>query len=192
MTNKIANPNHPILELFQQRWSPRSFADKPVAKETLLSLLEAARWTASSRNEQPWRFIITTKDNPAEYKKLLACINETNQVWAKNAPVLLLAITKTHFSSTGTLNKYAFYDVGAAVTNLIMQATAMDLYAHQIGSYSAEKAHQTYNLSDDYQPVVAVALGYLGQPEALPDSLHTKEVAPRERKPLDELVLSDL
>src|SRR5690606_38745884 len=89
-TIKHATPNHPIHELLARRWSPYAFADRPVSKEDLQSLFEAARWAPSSSNEQPWSYIVATRDEPQECARLLSCLVEGNQAWAQAAPVLAI------------------------------------------------------------------------------------------------------
>src|SRR5947207_1756329 len=95
--HKQAAAGHPIHELIAQRWSPYGFADRPVSKQDLCSLFEAARWAPSSYNEQPWSYLVATKDNPEEYAKVLSCLVEGNQAWAKAVPVLALGCTSLNF-----------------------------------------------------------------------------------------------
>ena len=92
MTMRVTT-DHPVHDLIAARWSPYAFSDRPVAKEDLLSLFEAARWAPSSYNEQPWSYLLATKDEPREFERMLSCLVEGNQVWAKAAPVLALACT---------------------------------------------------------------------------------------------------
>ncbi|MGI9175564.1 MAG: nitroreductase family protein [Rhodothermales bacterium] len=102
---KAATPHHDILDTLKHRWSPRAFSDRPVEEEKLRSLLEAARWAASSYNEQPWRFVLATKAGPAAYERLLGCLNENNQKWARTAPVLVLSFAKKTFSKGDKVNR---------------------------------------------------------------------------------------
>lgn len=192
MTDKTAQADHPILEPIRQRWSPRAFADRPVAAETLLSVLEAARWAASSGNEQPWRFIVATKGEPQGYLKLLACLKEKNRSWAGAAPVLMLALAKGHFrDDPAGLNRHAWHDVGQAVATLSLQATALGLYVHPMAGFYPERVREAYAVPAAFEPVTALALGYLGNPETLPEDLRRREEAPRRRKPLSELVFAE-
>jgi nitroreductase len=117
---KPSNSQYPIHQLLQQRWSPLAFSNKPIAAETICSLLEAARWTASCYNEQPWHFIVAIQENPTQFNQLLSCLVEANQVWAKHAPVLMIAVAKLNFENekNGNPNCHAIYDVGAAVCSL--------------------------------------------------------------------------
>ncbi len=181
--------DHPIHELLQKRWSPRAFSAQPITEEMIMTLFEAARWAASSGNEQPWRFIYATQAQPERFHALLACLNEGNQVWAKAAPVLILTLVKTRSARSGRPNRYAWHDLGLAIGNLTVQASALGLYVHQMGGFSAEKARAAFALPDDIEPVTVIAVGYLGDPNTLPADLRERELAPQQRKPLAELIL---
>src|SRR5438067_11420928 len=109
---KPAPAEHPIHELIARRWSPRLFSDRAVEPEKLRSVLEAARWAPSSFNEQPWSFIVATKDDPAEYERLLGCLVEFNQGWAKAAPVLFISVASLRFSRNQKENRHGMHDVG--------------------------------------------------------------------------------
>src|SRR5215212_3506304 len=187
---RLRDAAHPIHDLLQKRWSPRAFADRAVEREKLLSLLEAARWAPSSNNEQPWHYIVATKDEPEEFGRLLACLVEKNQSWAKAAPVLMLSVASTVFSRNGKPNRHALHDTGQAVAGLTVQATALGLYVHQMAGFSVEKARETYNLPPTVEPVAAIALGYLGDPSTLPEDLREREVALSTRKPIGEFVFT--
>lgn len=187
MLEKPAEAEYPVHELILKRWSPRAFADRPVEPEKLLSLLEAARWAPSSYNQQPWNFILATKDNPDEYNRLLSVLIEFNQSWAKTAPILLLAVAKRHFDD-GKPNRHALHDVGLALENLVLQATALDLFVHQAAGFDVDKARAVYQIPEEYEPATAVVIGYAGDPEVLSEKLRERELAPRTRKPLQDFV----
>lgn len=189
-TDKLADNQYPINDLLRQRWSPLAFADKMVEPEKLHSVLEAARWAASSYNEQPWSFIIATKENPVEFERLLGCLAEGNQEWAKNAPVLIISVAKLYFERNGVENRHAFHDVGAAVADLSLQATECGLFLHQMAGFDVPLTRQTYNIPEGYEPVTAIALGYLGDAQTLSERLLHRELAPRTRKPLEDFVFS--
>ncbi len=179
-----------LHELIRKRWSPRVFAARPVAEETILTLLEAARWAASSGNGQPWRFIYATQAQNERFRKLFDCLNEGNQEWAGTAQVLILTLAKTRSERSGRPNRWALYDLGLAVGNLTTQASALDLYVRNMAGFSAEKARQHFDLPDDIEPVTMIAAGYLGDLDQLPEDLKQRELAPRQRKPLAELILN--
>lgn len=187
---KPAETAYPIQDLLRRRWSPRAFANQPVEPEQLCSLLEAARWAPSSFNEQPWSYIVATQDSPAEYDRLLSCLAEGNQQWAQSAPVLMLSVAKLYFERNGKENRHAFHDVGLSSENLVIQATALGLFVHQMAGFDVDKARQLYGIPDRYEPVAAFALGYPGDPASLPDNLREREQAPRTRKLLDTFVFS--
>ncbi len=174
-----------------QRWSPRSFADKGVDKETLRSLFEAARWSASSRNEQPWRFVVATQDKPQGHSALADVLVPSNRRWAVKAPVLILGIARLDFEYNGKPNGHARYDLGAAVTSMLVEATARGLSAHQMAGFDAQKARQTYQIPENFEPVVVVALGHAGAAEALPEELAEREKAPRSRLEQDAIIFED-
>ncbi len=129
---KPADAQYPIHDLIKRRWSPRAFSDRPVERDILRSLLEAARWAPSSNNEQPWNFIVATKDDQAEFSRLLSCLVEGNSLWAQHAPVLMVSVARMSFEDDGKPNRHAFHDVGQAVANLIVQATTLGLMVHQM------------------------------------------------------------
>jgi nitroreductase len=190
MMEKPADTAYPIHDLLKRRWSPRAFSDKPVEPETLRSLWEAARWAPSCFNEQPWYFLVATTQDRAEYDRLLACLNEGNAAWAKHAPVLMVSVARTAFQGDGGPNRHALHDVGQAVAGLTLEATALGLFVHQMAGFSPEKVRQAYGVPEGFEPVAAIALGYPGDPAALPEKLRERQVAPRSRKPLQDFVFS--
>ncbi len=187
---KPAQTQYPIDELLANRWSPVAFDSRMVEPEKIGSLLEAARWAASCFNEQPWLFIIATKDNVEEYNKLLSCIVEANQKWAKNAPVLMISVAKLYFERNNKPNRHAFHDVGLAASNLTIQAESMGLRVHQMAGFDADKAKEVYQIPQRFEPVAAIALGYPGDANQLETNLQQRELSPRSRKPLTEFVFS--
>ncbi len=188
--HKLAETTHEIHALLRERWSPRAFADRMVEPEKLRSLLEAARWAPSSFNEQPWSFIIATKESPSEYERLLSCLVEGNVRWAQHAPVLMLSVAKLAFERNQKPNRHAFHDVGLAVENLVIQATALGLAVHQMAGFHVDKARELFSIPDGHEPVAALVLGFPGDPAGLPEDLRERERAPRTRKPLESFVFS--
>lgn len=187
---KLAETRYPIHELLRERWSPRAFADRMVEPEKLRSLLEAARWAPSSFNEQPWSFIVATKEHPGEYERLLSCLVEGNVRWAQHAPVLMLSVAKLAFERNGKPNRHAFHDVGLAVENLVIQATVLGLAVHQMAGFHVDKARELFSIPDGHEPVAALVLGFPGDPAGLPEDLRERELAPRIRKPLESFVFT--
>ena len=190
MLENLVDAEYTVHDFIRGRWSPRAFSNRTVERDKLLVLLEASRWAASSYNEQPWSFIVATKENQSEYDDLLSCLVEFNQAWAQTAPVLMLSVAKLHFEQNGQDNRHAFHDVGAAACNLSIQAIALDLFVHQMAGFDRGKARSLFGIPKDWEPVAMMAVGYLGDPQALPQSLREKELASRTRKPLTEFVFS--
>ncbi len=188
--DNLAHTDHPIHDLLKKRWSPLAFADRPVPADLLRRLLEAARWAPSSYNEQPWAFIVASKDKPVEFKKLLGCLVPGNQAWAHAAPILMLTVAHQKFVKNNKPNRHAFHDVGLAMGNLCAEATANGLYVHQMAGIEVEKARTEYVIPPDWEAVAGAAIGYHGDPSGLPENLQAREKAERTRKPLREFVYS--
>lgn len=183
-----ADIHYPIQEHIAKRWSPRAFSDQPVSQDALHSLLEAARWAPSCFNEQPWGFLVATKDEPEAFKKMLDCLMEGNQVWAGSAPVLMLTVARCHFSRNDKPNRHAGHDLGLAVGQMGIQAQSMGLYMHQMGGIFFDKIREVYNIPDSCEPLTGIAIGYLGDSQALPEHLAEREAAPRTRHAQDQFV----
>jgi len=188
---KVPDTSADVLAPIRDRWSPRSFTAQPVEPEKLRALFEAARWAASSRNQQPWRFVVGQQGDDGVYDKLFDALAEFNQQWA-TAPVLFLVVGKTHFDpeNSGKENWHYAYDTGQAMGQLAVQATALGLHLHQMGGFSRTQVREQLHLPDAYHPIAVVALGYRGNAHDVPDDLLTEELAKRERKPLGELVFA--
>jgi nitroreductase len=185
---KPAETQYPIEEILRRRWSPRAFSDRLVEPEKLQSLFEAARWAASSFNEQPWNFIVATKRNPEDHARLLGCLVEGNQRWAHAAPVLMVSVAKLNFDKTGKPNRHAFHDVGLAVQNMIIEATALGLCVHQMAGFSSQKVREIYGVPDGFEPVAAIAIGYGLAADELPEAFREFELGARRRKPVSSFV----
>jgi nitroreductase len=185
---KPAQPDHPIHDLLRRRWSPRAFDSRPVEPALLRSLLEAARWAPSSSNEQPWHFLVATKERPEEFQRLLGCLMEGNVRWVRHAPVLLITVTRLRFEEDQSPNRHAFHDIGLAVANLTVEAMARGVFVHQMAGLFPDKVKELYGLPEGFEAVTAVALGYPGDPATLPDNLRQREMAGRSRKPLSSFV----
>ncbi|HEX7720518.1 MAG TPA: nitroreductase family protein [Pyrinomonadaceae bacterium] len=185
---KLAPTDYPIEEILRRRWSPRAFSDRNVEAEKLLSLFEAARWAPSSFNEQPWSFILATKETPAEHAQLVNCLVEKNQQWARLAPVLMVSVARLNFEKTGKPNRHAFHDVGLAMGNLLVEATALGLFVHQMAGFSVDKVREAYQVPEGFEPVAAIAIGYPAEPEVLLETFREQETGPRKRKPIGSFV----
>lgn len=187
---KLADTLPSVHELIRSRWSPRSFSPRTVSNEDLKTILEAARWAASSYNEQPWRFFVARRSDAAAYDKLLQLLVPANQSWAKTAPVLMVMAAKRTFSRNGSPNYYALHDAGQALAHLFLQATALGLHAHGMAGFDRDRARKDLHIPDDYELAAAVALGYLGPPDQLNEQQRQAELARRQRKPLNEIVFA--
>jgi nitroreductase len=179
-----------VDDLIRRRWSPRTYADKEIPAAELERLFEAARWAASSSNEQPWRFLVGRRGDET-YQKIFNALVEFNQSWAKSAPVLVLSVAKKSFSAKGTPNAYGMHDTGAATATLALQATADGLHTHSMAGFDREQARASFAIPSDYEIGAVTAIGYFGDPTSLPEHLQKMEVSPRQRKPLEEFVFSD-
>lgn len=188
---KKVSPDHPVHELVANRWSPYGFAEKPVTDGDLRLLFEAARWAASSYNEQPWRFLIATKAQPKAFQKMLSCLVEANQAWACAAPVLAIGCTQLNFSRNQKPNAAAIHDLGLASANLTFQATALGLCVHQMIGIYPDRVRTEYELPSEIQAVTGLAIGYAADREGLPEELRERDRAPRTRKPLAEIAFAD-
>jgi len=187
---RLNNTDHPVNDLIAMRWSPRAFAARMVEAEDLRILLEAARWAPSSSNEQPWSFIIATKDEPVDYDRLLTCLVERNQTWARSAPVLMISVAAMHFRRNNSPNRHALYDVGQSVAYMTLQATSMHLYMHQMAGFSADTARKTLEVPPTHEPVSAIALGYLGDTQQLPEDFRQRETTPSTRYATKDFVFA--
>lgn len=187
----MTTPDHTIHELIRARWSPRAFATRPVEAEKVAQLLEAARWAASSYNDQPWQFIVTTAARQAGYGKLMSCLVPDNQSWAATAPVLILTVARLAFEHNGKPNRHAIYDLGQAVGTLLVQATALGLHAHQMAGFDAELARRLFRIPAGHEPMAVAAVGYLGDAARLPPGVEEKDPATRERKAVAEFAFLD-
>ena len=185
-----ASTDHRVHELIVKRWSPYSFDRRSVTDEDLCSLFEAARWAPSSYNEQPWSYIVARKENAKEFERLLSCLVEANQVWAKAAPVLALGIATLRFVRNDKPNRAAIHDLGLAAGNLVLEATARGLFIHQMIGILPDKAREIYEIPEGYETMTGIAIGYAGDPNALPEELRERDLVRRPRKPLKEFLFS--
>ncbi len=190
MSIKHAATDHPILKLLSERWSPYGFEDRPVPEADLRSLFEAARWAASSYNEQPWVYLVATRENSPEFGRLLSCLVEANQAWAKAAPVLVLGVVSLRFARNQKDNRAAVHDLGLAAGNLVVEATARGLSVHQMIGILPDKARELYQIPEHFEAWTALAIGYKADPAALPDALRERDLTPRQRKPLGKFVFT--
>ncbi|MBW2543029.1 MAG: nitroreductase family protein [Deltaproteobacteria bacterium] len=185
---KHAVTEYPVQDFIARRWSPYGFANREVSEADLRSLFEAARWAASSFNEQPWSYIVATRAQETEFSRLLSCLVEANQEWAKAAPILALGVTTHQFARNGKPNRVALHDLGLATGNLVAEATARGLSVHQMGGILQDRAREIYGIPDGSEAVTGMAIGYASDPDSLPEEIRRRDLSPRTRKPQREFV----
>ena len=187
---KPAQTDSPVHDLIRNRWSPRAFDERTVPHDVLRSLFEAARWAPSSFNEQPWVYLVAAREDKENFAKTLGVLVEFNANWAKNAPVLAVAVAELAFANNNSPNRNAQYDTGAASALLSLEATARGLAVHQMAGFDAEKARRAFAIPAGWEPIAAIAIGYPGNPDSLPQPLRERELAPRTRKPVAAFVMA--
>ena len=190
--NKLKQaPVEGMLPVIASRWSPRAFKETPVSANDLKIIFEAARWTASSSNGQPWRFLVGVKGSET-HKKIFDTLVGFNQSWAGKAGALILGISRLK-DDKGNPNNYALYDLGQSAVSLVLQATALGLMAHSMAGFDHAAAIEAFNLGEDYAIGAVIAVGHQDAPDALAnEQLREREIAPRQRKPLSEIALLSL
>ncbi len=188
LSTRSAETSAPLLDVLAQRWSPRSYdTTAPVDEVKLVAALEAARWSPSANNSQPWRFIVARRGTTA-FDTIAANLMGFNQAWAGSAAVLIVALAEV-VDENGAERPWAKYDVGQAVAHLTVQAHHDGLHAHQMGGFVADGLRAAFDIDERFAPISVTALGVLGEPEALPEALREREVAPRRRVDLDDILL---
>jgi len=181
-----AKTDYPLMPQLAQRHSPRAFHhDATLTDEQLGSLLEAARWSASSGNSQPWRLFVAKRGEPL-FDSIVEALASGNQSWATHASALIVNVAKV-ITDEGTEEKWAVYDIGQAAAHLSIQATDMGLIVHQMGGFDRDALSRALTLDDAHQPWAVLAVGHQGDPALLPEKLQDREKNPRVRKPLDEI-----
>jgi nitroreductase len=178
-----------VLDIFLQRWSPRSFTDRAVSTADLKRIFEAARWMPSSSNEQPWRFIVGVKGTDT-FDKIASSLMGFNQAWAPKVAVLMLGVARTRFVKKDAPNYYALFDLGSASGAITLEAAALGISTHQMGGFDHETARKVLGIPEEYVLGSVMAMGYVGDPAALPEQYAKTETSPRSRKPLSEVVFS--
>ena len=170
MMENLAGDHGPSL--VKKQWIPKSFSDQMVEPEKLRILLEAAKYSPSFKNEQPWNFIIVTTEEADSYNSLLGCLADSNISWVRRAPVLMLSVARLNFESDGARNKHAFHDLRQAVSNIALRAKCLGLQLHQIAGFDAAMTRRRFQIPEAHNPVSVLVLGYpLNPPSARSDEL---------------------
>jgi nitroreductase len=177
-----------ILEIIQERWSPYAFSSTPVEEFKLKAMFEAASFAPSCNNEQPWLFVFSTQDEQKVFNDYVEFLSDGNKLWAKYAYALAISMAKKKFSHSGRPNRTALYDTGMAVSNLLLQATSLDVYVHQMAGFSVEKVKEYFKLGDDIEPIAMIAIGYMGDGSMLTPELLKRDEKRRPRKSVTEFV----
>ena len=175
-----------VLEIIKERWSPYAFSQHPVEEFKIKAMMEAAGHAPSCNNEQPWLFVYTTREDDKVFNDYLDFMVEGNKVWAKHAYAIIISLARTKFSYNGKPNRFALYDTGMAVTNLLLQGMAFDIHVHQMGGFSVEKVREYFKLGDDVEPIAMMAAGFLGDGADLPAEVLKKDENRRPRKPVND------
>ncbi len=184
MTDRTAKTAHPIAPLMAARHSPRAYASQTLTADQLSSILEAGTWAASCMNEQPWHFIVARREETEAFAKLLSLLGAGNQVWAKTAGALVITVARNIYAGNGSPNPVAYYDVGQAAANMVLQAASMGLACRQMRGFDVERSRTELGVPVNHDPVSAIAIGIPASPDVLPPEVAVKEGAPRARKPI--------
>jgi nitroreductase len=187
MMIKEATTTYPVHELVRKRWSARSFSEKPFTPEVVYTLIEAASWAPSSLNEQPWSYLYAFKGTPG-FDAIWSCLLPGNQPWTKEAAVLMVCLASKIFTKTGQVNRHYMHDCGMANATMLLQATSMGIYGHVMGGYDRQQTRTLFDLSEYEEDICFIALGYLDTPEKLAEPFKTRELTPRQRKPLEHML----
>jgi nitroreductase len=187
MFEKKASTQAEIADVLARRWSGRAYdPDRPVEREKLAALLEAACWSPSCFGDQPWRYLVWDRFADAErWRRAFDGLSEGNRAWAVRAPLLMLACADSLFGD-GRANRWGQYDTGAAGMSLSIQATALGLMVHQMGGFDAGKMRAEFAIPERYECMAMIAVGYQLPEDRIPDDLKPREYAPRIRRPLAE------
>jgi nitroreductase len=188
LLNKAASTAVPVHPLLAERWSPRGFdRAHELDDAAVTALLEAARWAPSAQNSQPWRFLVTRRGEE-DHRRLFAALSPGNKTWAGTASALVLVAART-VGDDGARQRFALYDTGQAVAALVTQAQADGLAVHQMGGFDVAAARAEFGLDDTLTPVVILAVGRRDAAADLPEPLAAREIAPRARRPISDLLL---
>jgi nitroreductase len=190
----LTNPvDHAVLESIRNRWSPYRFEPRAIEPEKLVRCFEAARWAASSFNDQPWNWLVATRDDTVEFERMIGCLMEANQTWSQNSGALVLTIVRTSFAHNQKPNRVALHDLGQAAAHLALQATAEGLQVHQMGGVDLNKVRDEYAIPEGFEPQTAIAIGYPDPSEPSDDTaigLRDRETGARQRKQLSDQVFT--
>jgi nitroreductase len=180
--------DHPIHPLIAGRWSGRAIdPTRPVPRAVLLPLLEAARWAPSAWNNQPWRFMVLTGEDPDALETARGALLPA-AAWARQAPVLILALSHKRYLRRLLPNPFHQYELGQSVAQMALQASVLGLVFHQLVSFRPRLLRRAFGIPRALRLLTLIAVGYPGALEALSPELQHAEQLPRRRAPLEALV----
>jgi nitroreductase len=190
--NKAKKPDltHSVQEIISGRWSPYAFDERLIDDAELLSLFEAARWAASAYNEQPWRFIVTARDEFEPFGEMLTCLVDANSTWAAHASALAIGVVSLNFAHNGQANAMAVHDLGLASATLTIEAAARGIQVHQMSGILPDQARELFNIPKDFAAVTALAIGYPGEAPDQGEGIRERDQMPRSRRPLAETLFT--
>ncbi|MCP5397176.1 MAG: nitroreductase family protein [Sphingomonadaceae bacterium] len=181
---------HPAVHpLITERWSPRSFDGSAMPQEDLEAIITAAGLAPSAYNVQPWTFIYAHHGDES-WDQLLGLLVEFNQGWAKDASVLLFAVSDTHSTGPDGIRKPNHshsFDTGSAWALMAMQAQHMGYHTHGMTGVDFPRAAAELGVPDDHRVEAAIAIGKRAPADRLPDGLREAE-AISGRKPVSEIM----
>jgi len=188
MLEKRAITEVDINDNLARRWSIRAFdPNKIVEKEKILAICEAARWSPSSGGDEPWNFIIFDRfREPDSFEKAIECLSDYNQIWVKNAPLLILTIARDKWRNSEEINRWSQHDTGAAAMSMYIQAVSLGLMAHPMGGFSVESVIKEFGIPPGFTPMAMIAIGYQGELDVLDEYNQKRETAPRKRRELQD------
>lgn len=182
---------NPVQDFIEARWSPVGFDGRAVPRAELLSIFEAARWAPSAFNEQPWRYIVASRENPETFEGILSCLVDANRAWARHTGAIALGVTALNFKRNGKPNAFARHDLGLASAQLSAEASARGVLVHQMAGILPDRARELYGIPEYFEAVTALALGYPGENAELAEEIRARDAQPRRRRPLAETLFTE-
>jgi len=176
--------------IFFRRHSFRSFLDREIPPDVLDRIIEKTRWSPSSANNQPWRFVFVR--DPQRHAAAVEALSRGNG-WAAAAPILIAACAREADDAVRQDDPVRYYqfDTGLATMSLLLAAVDEGLMAHPMAGYDAPKMHAALDIPAEYHIICMIALGYEGPTEQLDERTRAKDSQPRVRKPVEEIISWD-
>ncbi len=178
--------NPKVLDLLAERYSPRSFADRPISRDDFQTILEAGRLSLSCFNGQPWATVYAHREESEDFERILSCLMKKNRLWAGRASVLMITAARVNFAHSGRANRHAWHDVGLWTMSMLVQGMGMGVYGHPMAGFDAEKARELLSIPDTHLPVTAMAFGYPAGADEAPEEFREQERVRTPRMKLEE------